>query len=308
MSCSDSPPRAQVRVLTQSHVVRVTFRGGRARGAEVASSRGPTQVASRRGVVLCAGALQTPAILQRSGIGSREDVRRLGITQLAESPAVGGYLQDHPYIAFRVRTPLPCTNLRGSLYAFYSGLKGINGAKALGRRKFELQMLPQCRAEKIELKSFLILLRSRTAGRVVARSMDPAEPPGILWDPFAGNASDAWSLLLGLREIYSLLQAAWPELSFEPSYEAMVEDGFAGQHFAQSLGSWQHPMGTALLGPVLDSRLRVRGVEDLWVADGAALPDWALAGHPDAGIRALGSLVATFAAEDGAAGAYGDPP
>ena len=162
-------------------------------------------------------------------------------------------------------------------------------------------MLPRCTASNLELKSFLILLRSRSAGRVLARSMDPSEPPGVLLDPFAGNASDVVSLLNGLRELYSVLQKAWPELSFEPSYEDLMKDEVAGRHCAQFLGSWQHPMGTCLLGKVLDARLGLRGVRGLWVADASVLPDWALAGHPDAGIRAVGSLVATFAAEDSGA-------
>ena len=82
-------------------------------------------------------------------------------------------------------------------------------------------------------------------GHVVARSMDPApliasrDTLGLL-----SGATDTWSLLLGLREVYGLLLAAWPELSFQPSFEALMEDGFAGQHCAQSLGSWQHLMRT----------------------------------------------------------------
>ncbi|CAE7684709.1 unnamed protein product, partial [Symbiodinium pilosum] len=121
-------------------------------------------------------------------------------------------------------------------------------------------------------------------------------PPGVLFDPFAGNASDAWSLLRGLQDAYKVFEA-WPDLSFDPPFASLMDDGFTGQYCAQNLGSWQHPMGTAQLGHVLDSRLRVRGVKNLWVADASALPDWALAGHPDAGIRVLGSLVASFAAE-----------
>ncbi|CAE7204065.1 RPS9B [Symbiodinium sp. CCMP2592] len=306
---------ARVRVVSQAHAVRVLLEGGRARGVLVGSggaSGREALVRCRRGVVVSAGALQTPALLQRSGIGSREDAQRLGIKLEVESPAVGGHLQDHQYLAFRVRTPLPCMEPEphrgGSLYAFYSRLKHPGPAGPAGRSsgssrpRLELQMLPHCtksEGPQLELKSFLILLRSRSdAGRVLARSMDPSEPPGVLLDPFAGNASDVASLLRGLRELYGVLQKAWPELSFEPSYEDLMKDDVAGRHCAQFLGSWQHPMGTCRVGKVLDARLGVRGVRGLWVADASALPDWALAGHPDAGVRALGSLVATFAAED----------
>ncbi|CAE7808485.1 yvgN [Symbiodinium microadriaticum] len=301
-----------VRVVLQAHVAKIILERGRARGVLVGSagpsgSNGQAVARCRHGVVVSAGALQTPALLQRSGIGSREDAQRLGIKLEVESPAVGGHLKDHQYLAFRVRTPLPCREPlgapSGSLYAFYSRLGGPSRSRGRWRRpSLELQMLPRCTASNLlELKSFLILLRSRSAGRVLARSMDPSEPPGVLLDPFAGNASDVVSLLNGLRELYSVLQKAWPELSFEPSYEDLMKDEVAGRHCAQFLGSWQHPMGTCLLGKVLDARLGLRGVRGLWVADASVLPDWALAGHPDAGIRAVGSLVATFAAEDSGA-------
>eukprot|EP00439_Symbiodinium_sp_Y106_P018906 s5478_g2.t1 len=315
----------RVQVVLQAHAVRVLLEHGRAHGVLVGSA-GPSGreavVRCRRGIVVSAGALQTPALLQRSGIGSREDAQRLGIKLEVESPAVGGHLQDHQYLAFRVRTPLPCreplgaASRKGSLYAFYSRLlphprdprRGpgpgrSSGSSGSSRPRLELQMLPRCTKGQglLELKSFLILLRSRSGGRVLARSMDPSEPPGVLLDPFAGNASDVTSLLHGLRELYGLLQKSWPELSFEPSYEDLMKDDVAGRHCAQFLGSWQHPMGTCRLGKVLDARLAVRGVRGLWVADASALPDWALAGHPDAGVRALGSLIATFAAEDSGA-------
>lgn len=97
--------------------------------------------------------------------------------------------------------------------------------------------------------------------------------------------------------MYQLLKA-FPSPDFDPPLDSLMKDGFGGQYCAQHLGLWQHPFGSARIGPVLDHQLRVRGVEDLYVADASALPDWALAGHPDAGIRAVGSLVAQFAAAD----------
>ena len=99
------------------------------------------------------------------------------------------------------------------------------------------------------------------------------------------------------EEVYQLLKA-FPSPDFDPPLDSLMKDGFGGQYCAQHLGLWQHPFGSARIGPVLDHQLRVRGVEDLYVADASALPDWALAGHPDAGIRAVGSLVAQFAAND----------
>ena len=123
---------------------------------------------------------------------------------------------------------------------------------------------------------------------------DATEAPAILNNPFVGDGIDAWQLIHGLREVYQLLKALGSLREFDPPQESLMKDGFAGQYCAQHLGLWQHPMGSARMGSVLDHHLRVRGVGKLYVADASALPDWALAGHPDAGIRAVGSLVATI--------------
>ena len=116
--------------------------------------------------------------------------------------------------------------------------------------------------------------------------------------PFFGSFCSAGLVKVKLaEEVYQLLKA-FPSPDFDPPLDSLMKDGFGGQYCAQHLGLWQHPFGSARIGPVLDHQLRVRGVEDLYVADASALPDWALAGHPDAGIRAVGSLVAQFAAAD----------
>ena len=95
-------------------------------------------------MILSAGALQTPVILVRSGIGHPMDLQRLGVEAQVSSPEVGANLQDHPYLPFRVRTSLPCVDGDGSLYAFYSNLT----APSSRHRIFELQLIPRCRGSE----------------------------------------------------------------------------------------------------------------------------------------------------------------
>ena len=191
-----------LQVLKDTHVDRVMFEDDRAVGVEIAGSK--DKVFSRYGVVLSAGALQTPVILVRSGIGHPVDLQRLGIQVRASNLGVGANLQDHPYLPFRVRTSLSCRDGDGSLYAFYSNLS------APGRQRlFELQLIPRCKLQITELKGYLILLKSdMNSGRVVVRSTDAAEPPAILNNPFVGDGADAWLLMHGLREVYQLLKAS----------------------------------------------------------------------------------------------------
>ena len=294
-------PKADLEVLTHAHVSRVIFDGSKAVGVDVVGSKDSARILCTHGVVLSAGALQTPAILVRSGIGHHLDLRRLGINTLVESPEVGANLQDHPYLPFRVRMNgfFPCEPQENSLYAFYSNLSARSSQHHRQQRVYELQLIPRCREKNIELKGYLILLRTQIkGGRVVVRSTDAADPPAILNNPFAGDGADAWVLLLGLREVYELLKGTFPDANFDPPVDSIMQDALGGQYCAQHLGLWQHPMGSARIGPVLDHDLHVRGVQGLYVADASALPDWALAGHPDAAIRALGALVAKFATQD----------
>ena len=278
----------EVQVLKHAHVDHVILEAGRAVGVEIAGSR--ARISSRHGVVLGAGALQTPCILVRSGIGHPVDLKRLGIDVAVENHQVGANLQDHPYLSFRAHTEYDCHG--GALYGFYSSLR-----KPKPHRVFELQLLPSCSEGLLQLKGHLILLQT-TRGRLVVRSRDPAEPPGLLLDPFAASATapaDAWRLIEGLREVYGLLQRLRLR-ALEPSAALLASDTDAGQYVARHLGLWQHPMGT--VHRALGARLQVAGAQGLWVADASALPDAALSGHPDAGIRALGSLAAQFAAEE----------
>ncbi|CAE8604504.1 unnamed protein product, partial [Polarella glacialis] len=270
-------------------------------------------------------ALQTPLLLLRSGIGHPAELSRLGIPVRVASEHVGAHLQDHLYLPLRINTGLPCGGSSNAtagrmLVAFYGSF--VVGSDASGRpsgggtrwrrqrrRDIELQLSPVCvkapgSRALLSYKAYLILMESKTAGRVVARSADPRDPPVVLFDPFAGDGADALALLRHARELYALLRALGPpelqaELSFEPAEEVLADDGRGARYCSQNLGLWQHPLGTARIGAVVDERLAVIGTEGLHVADASALPGSALAGHPDAGVRALGSLAAMFVAEAG---------
>lgn len=151
--CTNSDGKAQV--LRHAHVDQVIFENGKAVGVEVAGSSPNSKIFGRHGVVLSAGALQTPMILLRSGIGHPKDLQRLGIQLRVSSPEVGANLQDHPYLPFRLRLRFPapwsCSE-EGSLYAFY----GANFSRP--SRTFELQLIPRCRSQQLlELKGYLML-------------------------------------------------------------------------------------------------------------------------------------------------------
>ncbi len=87
--------RPNLEVRTRAHVTRVLFQGGRAVGVEWRHGRGPVQTAYAGEVVLAGGAVNTPQLLQLSGVGDPDLLRGLGIDVVADLPGVGANLQDH---------------------------------------------------------------------------------------------------------------------------------------------------------------------------------------------------------------------
>lgn len=94
-----------LRVITHARVERLLLEGSRAVGVKVRRNDGTLQtVRARREVIVCAGAIETPALLMRSGIGPADDLTALGIPVAADAPAVGRQMQDHPdlYVEYAV--------------------------------------------------------------------------------------------------------------------------------------------------------------------------------------------------------------
>ncbi len=116
--------RPNLTIKTGAGVDRVLFDGTRAIGARLASG----EIVSAREVIVCAGAIHSPAILLRSGIGPKEDLAALGIDVIADRPGVGGNLMEHPSIAVSAflkkpaRTPLPDAHHEQAIVRFSSGL------------------------------------------------------------------------------------------------------------------------------------------------------------------------------------------
>jgi choline dehydrogenase len=100
--------RPNLTVQTRAFVTRVLFEGSRAVGVEYRHGRGPVQTVRAGEVVLCGGAINTPQLLQLSGVGNGSELRALGIDVVADLPGVGENLQDHleVYIQHACKQPV----------------------------------------------------------------------------------------------------------------------------------------------------------------------------------------------------------
>lgn len=92
--------RTNLRIVARSRVTRLLMNGRRTTGVALMDDQGRAETVGARHVVLTAGALQSPAILMRAGIGPGQDLQQLGIPVVADLPGVGRNLRDHPALTF----------------------------------------------------------------------------------------------------------------------------------------------------------------------------------------------------------------
>ena len=262
--------RQNLEIRANALVRRVLFQGRRAWGVELVD--GTRLEASQ--VVLCAGAINTPHLLLRSGVGPKADLERLAVELVADVP-VGQQLLDHPGTAIFLRprfrsgiartAPLIQTVLRYGSEG--SGLDNDMmlqpGSKVnLPRVDFPLVSL-MCAVNK-----------SRGIGRLHWRSADPREKPVIESrlledDQDRTRAVQAMRLAQELAHTPVLHKLAAP---FWPSAKVLGSDDKAHAWIKKSCDSGYHPSGTVPMGPATDARGRVHGVENLVVADASIMP------------------------------------
>ncbi|MEM8788816.1 MAG: GMC family oxidoreductase N-terminal domain-containing protein [Pseudomonadota bacterium] len=283
-------------------VDRLCFRAGRARGVVLADG---SELQATRGVVLSAGAIGTPAILIRSGIGPRADLARLGIDPVTEAEGVGGNLHDHPAVAVHHAGPrsgyglslatAPGWALAPLRYALGGGAGPLGSptveacafldASGTGTPDVQVHFIPfmigwQGRAIVPGQGYYadVCVSRPRSRGRLRLTSRDPAMAPeidlGLLRDP-----ADMALLIRGLRRLRAFLAdapfgaARAPEAFPGPD---CADDAALAAHIRARAGTSYHPVGTARMGAGPDAPvapdLAVRGVGDLWVADASIMP------------------------------------
>ena len=300
--------RPNVRVVTGATVDRILFEGTRAVGVSAVVDGQPREFRCGHDVILSAGALMSPQILERSGIGDGALLRGLGIPVVAHSPGVGEHLLEHRLLmmqydvkgAYSHNHHLRGLRLVGSVLRYYLTRTGpmAHGygtvgafAKVLAESEtpdIEILLSPAVanpdakgnlvpdRAHSLAL--FGYPLRSRSAGHVHIGGADPAVPAriraGYLTDPYDQAVTVAmhrylreWMASPALRPFVG--EEREPTRSLQT--DAEILDGF------RRLGqAGYHACGTCRMGDfadaVLDSRLRVKGVDGLRVVDGSIMP------------------------------------
>ncbi|WP_063583602.1 GMC family oxidoreductase [Achromobacter ruhlandii] len=325
--------RANLRVETGAHAMEILFEGSRACGVRYRQDGQVRTLRARREVILCAGALQSPQLLQLSGVGPAALLRRFGIGVVRDLPGVGENLQDHLQIRLIYETRRPITTndqLRtlhgraamGLQWLLFRGgplAVGINQgglfcrvdpASATPDTQFHFATLSADMAGgKVHPFSgctySVCQLRPSSRGTVRLRSADPFEAPAMQPN-YLSTELDRRMTVAAVK--YARRLAATEPLAglmkreFRPGPEVQSDDEIL--HFCREYGATIfHPSGTAKMGPredpmaVVDERLRVHGVSGLRVVDCSIMPTL-VSGNTNVPVVMLAERAADFILQD----------
>jgi choline dehydrogenase len=286
--------RDNLEVLSNAFVQRVAFEGGRAVGVELVRNGVAETVRAEREVILSAGSYQSPALLMLSGIGPAEELAPLGIAVREELP-VGRNLQDHCMAQLNYTTDEP--SLFGTFTPENFALLEEQGRGPLTSNIPEaggfFRTRPELEAPDVEFhfapSMFFdegltapseggycfgaVVIKPTSRGRVMLRAPLPDSKPRVLCN-FLTTEEDRRSLIEGTR--IALEIAAQPALKaverspFSVPASSSDEDILAWARVAGQ--SVYHPTSTCAMGAVVDSELRVFGIDGLRVADASVMP------------------------------------
>ncbi|MEV1244073.1 GMC family oxidoreductase [Nonomuraea sp. NPDC050022] len=286
--------RPNLTVITGATVDRVLFEGTRAVGVE---HDGGAQVRARREVILSAGAIGSPYLLMRSGVGAADELRDENITVVRDLPEVGKNLQDHLSTGVYVQSKQPVTLTKaesiGNLLRYIvlrSGMLTTNVGEAVAF----IRTSPEEPAPDIELifapgpfidhgltpptghglTVGVVLLQPESRGRVGLSGREVVIDPGYLT-----READVKRLVAGLKTAKQVFATtAMKEYAGGPMapYQGPESDAELTQWVRERGETLYHPVGTCRMGTdaesVVDPELKVRGLDGLRVVDVSIMP------------------------------------
>ncbi|MGE0007030.1 MAG: GMC family oxidoreductase [Parvibaculaceae bacterium] len=319
--------RRNLRVLTHAHAERIRFAGRRAAGLDLTLAGAPAHVDVAGELILSAGAIGTPQLLQLSGVGPAGLLAQHGIEVLADMPGVGGNLQDH----LQIRTIFKIAGARtlNELQATWHGKARIALEYAL-RRSGPMSMAPsqlgifmrsdpryataniEFHVQPLSLDSFgeplhgfpavtvsVCNLRPESRGFVRIVSPDPRRHPEIAPNYLAtdNDRSVAADSIRAARRLMATGRlSAYRPVELKPGPEITAPEDLmrAAGDIATTIF---HPVGTARMGSdaqaVVDPELRLRGMERLRLADASIMPT-IVSGNTHAPAVMIGEKAAAF--------------
>jgi len=286
--------RPNLKVLTHALTTRILFDGNRAVGVEIARDGRRDEIRADSEVILAAGAYNSPQLLLLSGIGPATDLAALQIAVRQDLP-VGIGLQDHPLVlmSWYTHTQSMMTPPTAEDFALWEsdgrGPLSSNGGETGGffRTRADLdvpdvqfltaslmlheQCLSPPTAHAVSFGPCVLKPKSR--GKVSLRSADPTSKPQIVHNYFT-EPEDRQSIIGGIR--------LGLDIASQPAMRAHIKQPYLAPKSGSEADIWQfvqrttqsvyHPTSTCAIGPVVDTKLRVHGVDGLRIVDASVMP------------------------------------
>jgi choline dehydrogenase len=298
--------RRNLTLMTRTQVRRILFEGRRAVGVEVEQGGEIRQIRARREVIVSGGAINSPALLMNSGVGPAAELKQVGIEPHHDLPGVGKNLQDHVQARFTFLTRTPgtlneiLTSTRQQFHMALEWLRSASGQLAVGATEGTLfakssptvpvpDLQFQCTNFSTEHLTLgldrwpgfgfnFCVCRPKSRGEIVLADGTGRSKPLIFANYFSDD--DDMRRSIAAFHIGRQIIATEPYRSLilcevRPGAQ-VVEETQIRDFIRQVAGTVFHPCGTCRMGEddmaVVDSELRVRGLEGLRVADASVMP------------------------------------
>ncbi|MEH3037132.1 MAG: choline dehydrogenase [Sphingomonas adhaesiva] len=299
--------RRNLTVVTDARTARVVVERGRAVAVEYLRGRTRERVEVAGEAILSAGAVQSPHLLQLSGIGDPERLRAAGIETVHALPGVGENLQDHLDVIMNwsTRGLVTAFSATRGLAQLKTGLNYLLRGQGLGRQQFlesgafvrsreglsrpdvqihgVLAMMRDHGKQRVDQDGFslhLCQLRPESRGRIMAASADPLADP-LIYANYLAAPEDRRVM----RECVKIGRDVASQAALDPYRQDELFPG-ASVRTDDEIDAWvraaaetiYHPVGTCRMGAdgdqraVVDGQLRVRGIEGLRVVDASVMP------------------------------------
>ena len=304
--------RTNLTVITNALASKILIKDKKAYGVEYLKSGSTHKVYAKREVILSTGSINSPQLLQLSGVGPKKVLQEASVELIHDSPAVGQNLQDHLSVTYFYKSKVPTLNdqLRPLLGKVYQGLKYIltrNGPLSLsvnqsggfirtrdGLSKPNIQLYFSPVSYTLESRDrrammspdpFSAMLlgvsncNTNSRGQLRIKNSDPTSHP-IIEPNYLSHEDDVKDLLEGVKVLRKLAKtdSFKPVIGeeFRPGPECQTDEQLI-QHIKDTVWTVFHPSSTCRMGPdpksnVVDSKLRVHGIDGLRVADASIFP------------------------------------
>ena len=321
--------RKNLSIITNSLVTKLLFEGKKCIGLEVKNKNNLTKYTSSKEIILCGGAINSPQILELSGIGKRDILEEKSIPVIHELKGVGENLRDHiaPRIIYKITKPGIAYNdkARGinlikqvANYIFKKdGFLTLPSAPVVGFFKTRKELAaPDIQVHFIPYKVVLENGKRKlgvepgitctvnqnlpeSKGSIHIKSTNPEDPPTIKFN-FLSNSLDRDTLVSGVKLIRKLMKS-------ETMKEFCGEEVQPGESFSSDddilkfirdkAETVYHPSGTCKMGfdqeSVVDKNLKVHGIKGLRIADASIMPTL-VSGNTNAVCMMIGERCADF--------------